>query len=166
VSCRSPELSPRFWVGNPAISGRNRRRPNERRARSCALMALHSLDNITTVVDWSRSRLTSTIAYFHIRRFAGRRMTRCTLERGAGRPEGTTRPAARRTRGKANRSGSARAAGQSARLRDQRVPTAQTPRHCLREELGRTGDRTSHEWMGVNRPEIRSLPVGNPAPPE
>jgi len=43
---------------------------------------LHSLDSVSRSVDWSRSTSTNTIACFRIRRFADRRLTRCTLEQG------------------------------------------------------------------------------------
>jgi putative transposase len=44
---------------------------------------LHSLDSITPSVAWWRSTWTNTTACFRIRRFADRRLTRCTSAQGA-----------------------------------------------------------------------------------
>ncbi len=43
---------------------------------------LHSLDSVTTSVDWSSSTSTNTTVCCHIQRFADRRLTRCTSAQG------------------------------------------------------------------------------------
>ena len=48
---------------------------------------LHSLDSVTRSVDWSSSTSTNTTACFPIRRFADKRLTRCTSAQGARFPQ-------------------------------------------------------------------------------
>jgi Integrase core domain len=109
---------------------------------------LHSLDSVTTVRRLVEFYVQEHTGCFHIRRFADRRLTRCTsAQRTRFQVDLTSRAAAaRRTRVEANRSRPARRARQLMRPHYHRALTAfqtsEGPGPCVWRRLpGRSGQR-------------------------